>query len=351
MSTIDVETLLAETSAEPPCGPDLRYDPAYHELETMLQARQEEEGEGEPNWREMRDRSVELLGRTKDLRVATFLALALLKTEGMTGVRDGLAVLRGLLEHFWDDVHPQLDPEDNNDPLERINIIVSLSPPLSEGSDRDPMMFVQRLREVPLCNSARLGQFSLRDMLIAEGELTPPANSKAPKPEMSVIDAAFEDTGIEELNECARATEESLGHFRGMEAALATHVDSSKLPDLGGCQKALADIRKRVQNYLVKRGVAPPTVEGEIGIVEQKEPGKEKPLSGEIRSPKDVLSALEKVCQYYEQNEPSSPVPLLVRRAQRLVSKSFVEIIRDLSPEATKQVESIGGIGSDSAKK
>ena len=84
--------------------------------------------------------------------------------------------------------------------------------------------------------------------------------------------------------------------------------------------------------------------------MEQKESGKEKAVSGEIRSPKDVLSALEKVCQYYEQNEPSSPVPLLVRRAQRLVSKSFVEIIRDLSPEATKQVEGIGGIGRDSAK-
>jgi type VI secretion system protein ImpA len=37
-------------------------------------------------------------------------------------------------------------------------------------------------------------------------------------------------------------------------------------------------------------------------------------------------------------------VPLLLRRAQRLVSGSFVDIIKDLSPDAVKQVELIAGI-------
>jgi len=347
MSTIDVDNLLAETSTEPPCGPDLRYDPGYHELETMLQARQEEGEAGEPNWREMRDGCVELLGRTKDLRVALFLALALIKIDGIAGMRDGLALLRGLLERFWDHIHPQLDPDDNNDPLERLNIIVSLSPP-PEGGFQDPMMFRQRLWEVPVCNSRRLGQFSLRDMLIAEGKLSPAADSESAKPEM--IDAAFEDTSIEELNELAQASQESIDHVKGIEAALGSHVDSDRVPDLSGCQEVLTDIQGRVQSYLAKRGITSSAAEGEAGTVEQKEPGKGKALSGEIRSPKDVLSALEKVCQYYERHEPSSPVPLLVRRAQRLVSKSFVEIIRDLSPEARKQVENLGGIGNEPAK-
>jgi type VI secretion system protein ImpA len=347
MSTIDVDNLLTEASTEPPCGPDLRYDPAYYELETMLQARQEEDEAGEPNWREMRDRCVELLGRTKDLRVALYLVLALLKIEGMPGMRDGLALLRGLLERFWDQIHPQLDPDDNNDPLERLNIIVSLSPP-PEGGFQDPMMFRQRLWEVPLSNSRRLGQFSLRDMLIAEGKLSPAADSEAPKPE--VIDAAFEDTSIEELKELAQASQESIDHVLGIEAALGSHVDSDTVPDLSGCREVLSDMLGRVQSYLAKRGITPSGAEGEASTGEEKESGKEKALSGEIRSPKDVLSALEKVCQYYERHEPSSPVPLLVRRAQRLVSKSFVEIIRDLSPEATKQVENIGGIGSEPAK-
>ena len=54
--------------------------------------------------------------------------------------------------------------------------------------------------------------------------------------------------------------------------------------------------------------------------------------------------AIDKICRYYETHEPSSPVPLILRRAQRLVSKSFVEVIQDLSPEAMRQIEIIAGV-------
>lgn len=340
-----VTSLLAEPGDQPPCGPDLRYDPAYLELSTLLQTKAEEE----PNWREVYSRCAELLGRTKDLRLALYLALALLKTQGMAGIRDGLAVLRGLLEKFWDQVHPQLDPDDNNDPLERLNIIASLSPP--PESYQDPLLFKQRLREVSLCTSPQLGSFGLRDILIAEGELTPPADSKTPKPEMSVINAAFEDTSTEKLRELAEAAAGAVDHTIGIEAALRAHVDAGRVPDLGAFRGILAAVRARLQSYLAKRGVAASKAEGEAEAAEQKtESGKEKPLSGEIRSSEDVVSALEKICQYYERHEPSSPVPLLLRRAQRLVSKSFLEIIRDLSPEAKKQIENIGGVSGDAAK-
>ena len=47
--------------------------------------------------------------------------------------------------------------------------------------------------------------------------------------------------------------------------------------------------------------------------------------------------------QYYERKEPSSPVPLVLKRAKRLVGKSFVYIIRDLSPDAMSQVRMVSG--------
>ncbi len=340
-----VESLVAETAAEPPCGPDLRYDPAYLELDGLLQTKEEEE----PNWRDISARSTELLGRTKDLRLTLYLALALLKMEGIPGIRDGLAVLRGLLERFWDHVHPQLDPDDNNDPLERLNIVASLSPP--SESYQDPFQFKQRLREVPLCNSRQLGAFSFRDLLIAEGELNPPADSGSPKADLSVVNAAFEDTSTEELKGLAEAAGEAIDHTVGIESALRAQVDPTRVPDLGGFREILVAIRGRLDTHLARRGVAPSGGEGQAEAAEPKaESGKEKPLSGEIRSPEDVASALERICQYYERHEPSSPVPLLLRRAQRLVSKSFLEIIRDLSPEAKKQIENIGGVGGEPPK-
>ena len=66
-------------------------------------------------------------------------------------------------------------------------------------------------------------------------------------------------------------------------------------------------------------------------------------LSGRVTSNQDVLKALDMIISHYEQNEPSSPVPLLIKRAKRLVGKSFVDIIRDLSPDAMSQVKVVSG--------
>ena len=41
--------------------------------------------------------------------------------------------------------------------------------------------------------------------------------------------------------------------------------------------------------------------------------------------------------EFYERAEPSSPVPILLRRAARLVNKSFLDVLRDLIPEGVNQ--------------
>ena len=71
-------------------------------------------------------------------------------------------MLKGMLERYWPDLYPKLDPEDNNDPLERINILASLSTPL--GTFGDPMKFLQRLRRIPLANSPQMGRLNLAEI-------------------------------------------------------------------------------------------------------------------------------------------------------------------------------------------
>ncbi len=65
--------------------------------------------------------------------------------------------------------------------------------------------------------------------------------------------------------------------------------------------------------------------------------------AGTIGSREDANRALERVCEWIERNEPSNPAPLLIRRAQRLMSKSFIDIIRDLAPDGLRQVEKLAG--------
>ncbi len=351
MSPIDVELLLQETSPEAPCGQDMSGDLAYRELETMAQGRPEQQiGDvvkpaEEPKWSEVRDRCVEFLKQTKDLRLAVNLAVSLLKIEGVAGIRDGLGLIRGMLERHWDHVHPQLDPEDNNDPTERMNIIMSLSP----GPDvyGDTMKFMQRVREAPLCNSRRVGRFSLQDILIATGEMSAPAQTEAPLPEMSVIEAAFEDTAGEELQATAGAVEGALADIQGIDAFLTERVGAGVAPNLSGLESVLRQANKHLQDHLARRGYATATEEDTAAAGEAGKPAEAAAaLSGEIRSPKDVLLAFEKICRYYERHEPSSPVPLLVKRAQRLVSRNFMEIIQDLSPDSASQIQTITGVDS-----
>ena len=67
-----------------------------------------------------------------------------------------------------------------------------------------------------------------------------------------------------------------------------------------------------------------------------------------ISSRQDVIRLLDQICVYYDQNEPASPVPLLLKRAKRLVEKNFFEIMQDVAPESVAQIQKlIGGAKED----
>ncbi|MCK5269942.1 MAG: hypothetical protein KAJ46_04120, partial [Sedimentisphaerales bacterium] len=241
------------------------------------------------------------------------------------------------------------DPEDNNDPLERMNIISSLSP--AAGSYQDALRFKQRVSEAPMCRSARMGTFCYRDILIATGAISETGGDDTSPPDMAVIEAAFDDTDSNELQNTSQAITASVEAVNSIEQLLNNLVGIGTAPNLDGFADTLKDVQKHLQGYLAKRGYgAAPDADADAettadGVGAQK-PDEVQPISGEIRSPQDVSLAIDKICKYYERQEPSSPIPLLLRRAQRLVSKNFVDIIRDIAPDAMGKIESITGLDS-----
>ena len=118
MSDIDVDALLAAISEDSPCGENLEYDADFGSMERAAEGSPEQQiGESvipveDPDWRQVKSLAVELFSRTKDLRVAIYLTRAALQLDGIAGFRDGLTILHGLVEQYWTDVYPQLDPED-----------------------------------------------------------------------------------------------------------------------------------------------------------------------------------------------------------------------------------------------
>src|SRR5215510_7862605 len=99
-----VEDLANPISSDQPCGPDLAYDPAFQQLETLVRGKPETQFSAaeDPDWKELRDLAVEFNGKSKHLTASVILALSLLKTEGYAGLRDGLTLVRRLLTEHWD---------------------------------------------------------------------------------------------------------------------------------------------------------------------------------------------------------------------------------------------------------
>ena len=336
------EELLRPISEEAPCGVDLSYDVRLQELETLARGKPETQFSAAepPDWKQIRARCSELFEESKDLRVALVLTVALLELEGIAGFREGVALIKGLLGSCWADVHPQLDPADDNDPLQRMNIVASLATPI--GTFGDPFQILEKLRKTPLCNSIRMGRRSLGDFLkaeaggVAEGEGTGVTTAQ--------IDAAFRDTKPEELAQTYRSVTECLALVQEMDAIIMATVGAANAPDLDLLTRELSAMQKRIAPYTASVPVAAEAIPG-AGVSDlgaQGAPGVFS-MSGEIRSRQDVTVLLEKICDYYARVEPSSPVPLLLKRAARLAEMSFMQIIEDLSPDAITQVRTVTG--------
>ena len=61
------------------------------------------------DWKVVADLSQELLAaRSKDFAVACYLGVALMHTEKLAGLRDGLQILSDLFQNFWDSAYPQI---------------------------------------------------------------------------------------------------------------------------------------------------------------------------------------------------------------------------------------------------
>lgn len=341
MTPNDVEVLLQPVPGANPCGSDLEYDPAFLDLDRMVQGKPEQQmgktvvPAEAPDWQAVAKSAIALLAKTKDLRVALHVTRALLHSEGFAGLRDGLAVLRGLCERYWEGLFPKLDPDDGNDPTFRINILMGLC---------DPAAVTDWFRTVPLVQARSFGRFSLRDLAIASGEI--PATPGVEPPNSASIDGAFAESPVTDLQATAQTLRESLEHLVGMETFVGARVGVAQGPNFSQLSGLVAQAHKILAARLERRGVtAAPLAGKSSGDATNAEPAPSLPAAppGTITSRDDVVRLLDRICEYYERNEPSSPVPLLLRRCKRLVSANFMDIVRDVAPDAVHQVETLRG--------
>jgi len=349
MNRADIAAWLTDITPEAPSGADEEYSAEFRALEEAAAGKPDAQYGGvviaatPPDWALARALSTALCARTRDLRVAMHYTRASAAREGFEGLARGLALIDGLLDLQWNSVHPQLDPADG-DPTARVNALSALI---------DGAGLASALRDIPFVAPRGHRAFALRDLEVMAGEL--PLMEGGEMPSMATIDAAFAMTGVEAAQAMCDALSSARSSLARIESLLTGRVGPARALDLGALAKPLA----RVDEFVAARVAAlGPEVMQRGGAMEtssSEEGGHSGSAAREpaipviaiaprIASANDVIGLLDAVCAYYAEHEPSSPLPVLLQRARRLVGKSFIEIIEDVAPDGAHQFRHLGGV-------
>ncbi|CAG8865811.1 hypothetical protein PS627_01730 [Pseudomonas fluorescens] len=338
--------LLAPISADFPCGDDLEYDAQFLQLERDAQGRPERvmgdavQPAEPPQWRALEQACTALLQRSKDLRITHFLVQSNLALHGLPGLAAGLELIRGLLGEYWLYLHPQLDAADDNDPTVRVNALAGLT------CDTN----IALLRDAVLVRSRAFGPVTLRAALHA-ASVQHFASEQLSAEELA---AALRDAEPEQLHECQQALQMAREALDTIESQVNDLVGSASGVDLSALRQPLRQVQQVLKDYSPE-GAAPVSSldDALTSSANDDQPSAHaaapRPAArpGEVNSRDDVLQSLDRLLQYYARHEPSSPLPVLLRRAKNLVNADFATIVRDLIPDGMSQFENLRGPESD----
>ena len=337
MDKESIEAVLQIVSEEAPCGNDLEYDPAFVALEITARSKPEQQfGDSliaavEPDWRAISSQAVELMRRSKDLRTAVLLLRSSTRLHGVTGFVQGMQTLREMLARFWEGTYPRLDEDDNNDPTMRLNALAPLN---------DVDMVLQDLREAKVGGSR--DALRVRDIEVAYGKLSARNNDAVMT--VAQVEGAlgeiFARDGDVKIASCAAA--DCISQLQSM-------INERVSGDFAMDFKALRGIAMVLQQ--AAKGLLGPSENASdedvdpvnIGQIATHSGVTSAASRGGVASRQDAINTLDKVIRYLEQAEPGNPAPLLIKRAQRLIGVSFLDIMSDLAPDSLSTIENITG--------
>ncbi|HET9645258.1 MAG TPA: type VI secretion system protein TssA [Burkholderiaceae bacterium] len=315
-----------------PCGPDLEYDNAMLALNQSAAGKPETQfGPGTPpDWPSVREQAEALFERTRDLRIALLWVRAMVRLEGFLALPQGLRLLHGLLERFWDALHPV--PEDG-DAFARMNTLALL---------REPDGLLGDVRQSTLSTQRGVGEIRVRSVEVALN-LFPAREGEAALNRDQV--AQMLEGAVKQDGRLHRAPESAMQHLQALSRLLDERV-GTEAPDfrpLHAMIKAVASVMPSALQADAQEGQPESGTEMPMaadGIA----PAASGRLAGTVRSREDAVRAIDMICEYLERAEPTNPAPLLLRRARRMINRNFLQLLKELAPDALAEVARVMGV-------
>jgi type VI secretion system protein ImpA len=337
-TVIDLPRLLALIPGEHPAGPDLSQDrtstspyqiikekrDAARNREKQVRDGTEPDTGDKSDWWKVRDLAIEALAvKSKDLRLACWLIEALVRKEetGFAGLRDGMALLNGLVNQYWDGLHPRPDEE---------GVSTTVAPINNLNGESGPGVLVYPLTQIPLTAAGDAGPFALCDYQEAaeiEGIADPDrkqARLSQSHCTMSKFESAARRTPPAQIE--ARVAELTACNDEWLK--LGTTLSEK----CGNHAPAMSRIRDLITTAL---GILEPYREKAAPAAEGEKDGATTGdvVDGALAGREQAFREMERVARFFERTEPHSFLSFALRRLVRWGRAPLPELLTELIPE------------------
>jgi type VI secretion system protein ImpA len=362
---IDLDRLLAPISEERPAGSDIRENSSptseYQKIKTARAAARAAErnsihdgntSEADEHWRSVLNLAPEVLAtHGKDLEVATWYTEALIRRHGFEGLRDAFRLIEGLVETFWDDLHPMPD-EDGMET--RTSSLAGLNGEGSEG------VLIAPIRKVAITEGDHPGPFSLWQYQQAlEVQRSPDENTRAERANKlgfsiddieKAVNESSEDFFVLQLEAIGGAIEA----YHNVTRLLDQHCGADDAPPTRNILEVLEECRRAV-NHIAQHKL--PSASSDEQCAEEaaavdSDPGQapvRKTQTGPVASREEAFRQLSEISRFFLKTEPHSPISYVLEKAVRWGNMSLNELIIELIPDhsSRQHFSELTGVKSD----
>jgi type VI secretion system protein ImpA len=363
---LDIEALLAPLADGDGAGEDLRpdYSPTSLYQRVRTQRNDARAGEraidgGDPEanpaaiaaaWREVKKLGIEAVGtKSKDFEIASWMAEALVRVDGLPGLADAAEVIAGLCDRFWDQGFPGLETEDGLE--DRAAPIGGLS---GEGSDGTLMVSIRRY---PLFQRADGSDGDLFTWQRAE-ETAAIGDAERRQARIDAGVPAFDvlqneaRASLPLLRRAGQEARAALAAWTAMDTALSARFGGSapSTRRVAEALQAILDLETRIGGAPAADapmeeaggGMAAPDGGGGGGMATAGGGGGgPKPL----RTREDAIRQIEEIAEFFRKTEPHSPLAFTLDDAARRARLPLTELLTEVLPDSSARRALLTALG------
>jgi type VI secretion system protein ImpA len=327
IDTAFVESLLVPVPGENPAGPSLRHDRRYDAIRELRPASGGSSTIATErqvvDWKKVAELTGQLLRDTKDLELAAFLTEALLRRDALPGLANGFSVVQGLLDRFWDTVHPEATEDDDIEEV-RIGSVEWLNTKLlmsiedvSIATDGTTYGVYTASRRIPTEQEASRSEDKRE---LRQDALDPKQGGRSPED----VDAAIAKTPVGFFGTLYAGARDASGALTALEKSAADRFKYAGI-SLTKLRAAVDGIHKLAETQFVAKGgsIAPPTPavdqDGDGSARTGRTSGAYSPPAGwAAANGEDELTArISTVAKSLRDEDRGNPAPYLMLRGLR----------------------------------